>query len=113
MIEAAASPRPNRRIATRLACLLTVKYSRGKEWHPATVVDLSHRGCRLRVGEDLPRDKDVNLLFERPLTDGAPAISMETDGTIVWARREGLSFQAGIQFPEEPTDLEEILKAIG
>ncbi len=113
MIEAAASPRPNRRVATRLACLLTVKYSSGKVWHPATVVNLSHRGCRLRVGEDLPRDSEVNLMFERPLSDGSPAISMETGGTIVWARREGLSFQAGIQFPEEPAELQEILRVIG
>jgi hypothetical protein len=96
----------------RLACLLTVRYRVGKAWHPATVLDLSGTGCRLRVGEDLGRSGALDVLFERPIRDRSPAASLETAGSVIWTRREGLSYQVGIQFPREPDGLVEILREI-
>ena len=46
--------RSNRRITARKACLLTVRYQANGDWRPATAMDLSPYGCRLRVGEDVP-----------------------------------------------------------
>ena len=103
-----------RRSAARLACQLTVRYRALKQWHPATVMNISSNGCRLRLGEDLPRAAPVALAFEAPLKDGAEALFVEAAGTVVWCRLEGLSFQAGIQFTESSPDvLREILTALG
>jgi len=113
MAQASVPSRPNRRTLTRLKCGLTVRYLWGKGWHPATVVDLSTRGCRLRLGEELGRDGGVTLVFERPVRDGCPAASVEARGRVVWSRREGLSYQAGIHFPTDPPGLDEVLNQIG
>lgn len=104
--------RPNRRLTGRLACLLSVRYRLGRAWHPATVVDVSLKGCRLRVGEDFARDQPVTVSFERPLRDGASAAFLETPGRVMWSRREGLSYQAGIHFPAEPGGLADLLEEI-
>jgi hypothetical protein len=103
----------NRRVTARLACQLTVRYRADKQWHPATVVNLSAHGCRLRLGEDLPRGSEVDLSFEAPLKDGAKALFLEMKATVIWCRHEGLSLQVGMQFlGTSPDALSEILDAL-
>jgi hypothetical protein len=103
----------NRRVTARLACQLTVRYRIEKQWHPATAMNLSSHGCRLRLGEDLARGSEVDLAFEAPIKDGASALFLEMKGTVIWCRHEGLSHQAGIQFEKEsPDQLREILAAL-
>ena len=51
MSSSAGTPRTNRRLTARKACLLTVRYRTAKDWHPATCMDLSREGCRLRLGQ--------------------------------------------------------------
>jgi hypothetical protein len=76
-------------------------------------MDLSMRGCRLRLGEDLPRASKVRVVFERLVSDGTPSLEVEADGLVIWARREGLSYQVGIRFDDAPDVLGEILSALG
>ncbi len=108
----AGTQRGNRRLSARRACRLTVRYKLEGGWHPATAMDLSHRGCRLRVGEDLPRGRDVVVGFEAPISDQRTAIEVEVDGTVIWSRREGLSHQAGVLFNGTPEALQEILNSL-
>ena len=110
--SSAGAPRTNRRLTARKACLLTVRYKTAKDWHPATCMDLSRDGCRLRLGEDLPRGSSVVLLFEAPLADGARSPSVEVTGTVTWARLEGLSFQTGLHFSAESNSIGDIVNAI-
>lgn len=112
MTRVAASSRNNRRLTARQACLLTVKYRAEKEWHPATAMDLSGTGCRLRLGQDLTRGAAVGVTFEMPVKDGSKALYAEVTGSVIWSRLEGLSYQAGIQFNSEAHALEEILASI-
>ncbi len=112
MTSSAGAPRTNRRLTARKACLLTVRYKTAKDWHPATCMDLSRDGCRLRLGEDLPRGSSVILLFEAPLADGARSPSVEVTGTVTWARLEGLSFQTGLHFAAESNSIGDIVNAI-
>jgi hypothetical protein len=102
-------PRSNRRLTARRACKLTVRYrsEQGQGWHPATAMDLSQKGCRLRLGEDLERGTDVSVAFETP--EGGEPIEVEIPGQIIWSRREGLSYQIGIHFAEVPEALSAIL----
>jgi hypothetical protein len=112
MTNAAAQGRSNRRLTARKACLLTVRYRYKTEWHPTTAMDLSPHGCRLRVGEDLPRGHEVTVAFEAPLKDGARAAAVEVSGLVMWSRLEGLSYQAGLHFETVPDDLLEVLGAL-
>jgi hypothetical protein len=75
-------------------------------------MDLSRDGCRLRLGEDLPRGSVVVLLFEAPLADGARSPSVEVTGTVTWARMEGLSHQTGVHFAAESNSIGDIVNAI-
>jgi hypothetical protein len=102
------TPRSNRRLTARRACKLTVRYKTGEGWHPATAMDLSHKGCRLRLGEDLTRGGEVTVLFETPDSGGA-GLEVEIPGQVIWSRREGLSHQAGIHFADPPPALSTIL----
>jgi hypothetical protein len=102
------TPRSNRRLTARRACKLTVKYRSGEGWHPATAMDLSHKGCRLRLGEDLARGGEVTVVFETPDAGGA-GLEVEIPGQVIWSRREGLSHQAGIHFADPPPALSTIL----
>ena len=104
--------RGNRRLTARKACRLTVRYRMKDDWHPATAMDLSHGGCRLRVGEDLPRGQSVDVMFETPISDQQTAIEVQISGTVIWSRREGLSYQAGVLFGETPPALEEVLGSL-
>jgi len=113
MSDSAVPARTNRRLTARKACRLTVHYRSHDDWHPATAMDLSPNGCRLRLGEDLPRGSGVNVQFEAPLQDGAIALSVEVPGRVMWSRLEGLSYQVGIHFVNRPGALDDILGAIG
>ena len=112
MSSSAGTPRTNRRLTARKACLLTVRYRTAKDWHPATCMDLSREGCRLRLGEDLPRGSDLTLLFEAPLADGARSPSVEVSGSVTWSRPEGLSYQTGVHFAPAPNAIADIVNAI-
>jgi hypothetical protein len=112
MTNATASSRSNRRLTARKACLLTVRYLFKDEWHPTTAMDLSPHGCRLRVGEDLPRGVQVKVAFEAPLKDGARAAAVEVAGLVMWSRLEGLSYQAGLHFEAVPDALLDVLGAL-
>lgn len=103
--------RTNRRLTARHACHLTVKYRVDGDWHPATAMDLSVRGCRLRLGEDLPRDGALVVAFEGQAAE-AQLLEVEVAGHVIWSRREGLSFQAGIHFQDAPDSLERILNTV-
>lgn len=109
-----APPRhANRRLSARRACLLSVRYKAGGDWHPATVMNLSTSGCRLRLGEELLRGTVLTVLFETPLRDGATMLSAEVRGVVTWSRLDGLSHSVGIQFTEPPPSLQDLLTAIG
>ncbi|HEY7412696.1 MAG TPA: PilZ domain-containing protein [Vicinamibacteria bacterium] len=105
--------RGNRRLSARRACRLTVRYKAEGGWHPATAMDLSQKGCRLRVGEDLARGGDLTVAFEAPISDQQTAIEVAVPGTVIWSRREGLSYQAGVLFSTVPDALNEILGSLG
>jgi hypothetical protein len=112
MTNAAAKHRENRRLTARRACLLIVRYKVDQHWHPATVLNLSAQGCRLRLGQDLARGTRVGLLFETPLRDGATALNAEVEGCVTWSRLEGLSHQVGIQFSSDARALQDLLEAL-
>ena len=103
--------RANRRLSARVACRLAVAYSTGQEWHPATGMDLSAHGCRLRLGEDLRRGSTLRVRFEHTV-DGEE-LKAELEGTVIWSRLEGLSYQVGIQFPAEDAGINQILGKLG
>jgi len=102
----------NRRITARKACLLTVRYKASAGWRPATAMDLSPYGCRLRVGEDVARGSEVAVIFETPKSEGARGPAVEVPGLAIWGRLEGLSYQVGVHFEDPPAGLLEILAAL-
>jgi hypothetical protein len=104
--------RTNRRLTARHACHITARYRGDKDWHPATAMDLSIRGCRLRLGEDLERSGSVTVAFESPPDAEGRTLEVEVAGTVIWCRREGLSYQAGIHFQDAPDSLEQILNTV-
>jgi len=112
MSDSSVLSRNNRRITARKACLLTVRYRVNGDWRPATAMDLSPYGCRLRVGEDITRGAVVAVMFEPPGRDGVRASAVEVPGTAIWARLEGLSFQVGVHFERPPDGLLEILAVL-
>ena len=101
----------NRRITARKACLLTVRYKANADWRPATAMDLSPYGCRLRVGEDVARGSEVAVIFETPASEGAKS-AVEVPGRAIWGRLEGLSYQVGVHFEDSPSGLLDILAAL-
>jgi hypothetical protein len=112
MTETVDTSRSNRRITARKACLLTVRYKANGDWRPATAMDISPYGCRLRVGEDVPRGAAVAVVFETPDRDGAEGAAVEVPGRAIWGRLEGLSFQVGVHFEDSPSGLLEVLSAL-
>ena len=107
------SSQTNRRLTARLACQLIVSYRCAKDWHPATAMDLSQNGCRLRLGEDLARGRSLTVRFRHGGKHAADPLSAEVPGTVIWCRLEGLSHQAGVHFSAEPPELQAILLALG
>jgi hypothetical protein len=71
-------------------------------------MDLSRLGCRLRTGEDLPRDRRVEVRVEFRMAD-EPTLTVDATGKVMWTRLEGLSYQTGIQFESEPAGLSDLL----
>jgi hypothetical protein len=112
MDKGPAPSRTNRRLTARHACHLGARYRRGEHWHPATAMDLSFRGCRLRLGEDLARGSSVVVLFESPAKAGVPGRAVELEARVIWSRLEGLSYQAGMLFLGEPPELHELLGSL-
>ncbi len=113
MTNAGASHRANRRLSARVACRLVLSYNNsGDTWHPATGMDLSRNGCRLRLGEDLGRESAVRVRIEHPGPDGQ-LLRADVDGTVIWSRFEGLSYQVGIHFKDENETLQEIIQGLG
>ena len=103
--------RPNRRITARLASRLIVSYAAiDRDWRPATAMDLSRLGCRLRTGEDLERDTKALVRVEYHV-ENEPPLRVDASGTVIWGRLEGLSYQVGIQFGDEPEGLADLLGA--
>ena len=109
MDDQPTTPRSNRRLTARRACKLTVRYRSEQGWHPATAMDLSQKGTRLRLGEDLARGTAVTVAFETPEDKGGQPIEVAIPGQVIWSRREGLSYQAGIHFDQVPDALSTIL----
>jgi len=109
MTETADLSRSNRRITARKACLLTVRYRANGDWRPATAMDLSPYGCRLRVGEDVPRGAAVAVVFETPKRGESRGAAVEVPGRAIWGRLEGLSYQVGVHFEDSPPSLLEVL----
>jgi hypothetical protein len=112
MTDAAPRPGVNRRITARLACQLAVRYRASKMWHPATAIDLSPRGCRLRLGEELETGLALSVVFEVPLKDGSRNVSAEVKGSVTWCRLQGLSYQTGVLFESPPPELQELFAAL-
>jgi PilZ domain-containing protein len=103
----------DRRSAARRACLLGARYRAQSGWHPASLVDLSPRGCRLRIGEDLPRSAAVRVQLSAAGEKAPAPVEVEVEGIVVWCRLEGLSYQAGIHFDDAPSDLMDLLDRTG
>src|SRR5688500_2748166 len=82
--------RPNLRLEARHALRFTVRYRSPKDWRPASAMDLSGEGCRLRLGEVLSTGSELTVVLERLVTDGASAVSVEVPGVVMWSRLEGL-----------------------
>ena len=112
-MDTAPPPRSNRRLTARVACHLTVSYRAGRDWHPASALDLSQRGCRLRLGEGLQRGGAVTVRLQAPEGDGETPQGAQVQGNVIWSRHEGLSYQIGIQFDGEPAELHAILQKLG
>jgi hypothetical protein len=108
MSDSGGSNRTNRRVSARIACRLSTSYTTGSEWRPATCMDLSNAGCRLRLGEDLGRGAAITVRIESPEPDREP-MRTELTGRVIWSRLEGLSYQVGTQFDSEDPGLYEIL----
>ena len=101
----------NRRLTPRVACQLVVRYRTEGAVHPATAVDVSNQGCRLRVGQSLARGIHVTVLLQRK-PGAVPPAEVLVPGTVVWCRSEGLSYQVGVAFRSEPSGLQEILETV-
>jgi hypothetical protein len=99
--------RGNRRLVSRFPCRLSVRYECGGKWHPATTVDLSSLGCRLRLGERLQRGERIRVVIE--YLESEPIVRAEARGEVIWSRLEGLSYQAGIRFLDEMTEIQSLL----
>jgi PilZ domain len=103
--------RVNRRLNARVACRLAVSYLAGGQWHPATAMDLSNTGCRLRLGEDLPRGSSLRVRID-PRTIAGKPMRAELEGSVVWSRLEGLSYQVGIHFTSDDDMLHRIMELL-
>lgn len=71
-------------------------------------MDLSIRGCRLRLGEALANGMALTVQFERDRA-GGDALRATVVGVVAWNRLEGLSYQAGIHFPQDSLELARII----
>lgn len=109
--------RSNRRRKARFACLLVVQYRPRKgtasPWRPASVLDLTDAGCRLRIAEALAGGTRLLLRFEALLRDGVKSAETEAPATVMWCRPHGrFSHELGLELEGLPAPLNEILGAL-
>ncbi len=104
--------RTDRRVATRHACQIQVDYRAAQEWRRATAMDVSPRGCRLRLGESLSHGGVVWVRFRPAASPDAAARTVSVEGRVVWTRLEGLSYQAGLHFAEDSAELAELIASL-
>ena len=107
----------DRRRAPRTFCLLVVRYrasgDAGGEWRPASVLDLTQGGCRLRAGRP-PLAETLEVRFEALLHDGAKSATIEAPSRVTWSRPLGHSaVELGLEFSSPPEGLSEILDLLG
>jgi len=107
----------NRRRKPRSACLLVVRYRRRADetsaWLPASVLDLTDAGCRLRIDEDLAAGTPLLLRLEALLRDGVKSATVETPAAVMWCRpQDGSSYELGLELAAAPAELNEILGAL-
>ncbi len=110
MIAANGDSTGNRRLISRWTCHLTALYQVKDQWHPATAMDLSRRGCRLRIGEHLARGTKLKVRLECLDAKTQESRRAEAEGKVVWSRLEGLSYQCGIHFVQECDEVERIIE---
>lgn len=107
----------NRRRKARFACLLVVQYrlraDSASPWRPASVLDLTDAGCRLRIAEELAGGTPLLLRFETLLRDGVKSAQTEAPASVMWCRPHGrFSHEVGLEFAGVPAQLNEILGAL-
>jgi hypothetical protein len=100
-----------RRRRSRTSCLLVVRCrAAADDWQPASALDLTAAGCRLRVGREPPEGAPLELRFEALLHDGAKSSTIEVPARVTWRRPlPGSGAEIGVEFLASPTGLSEIL----
>src|SRR5687768_7004315 len=109
--------RVDRRRKSRSYCLLVVRYrvrdDAAGEWRAASVLDLTERGCRLKVGEQPAPGAELELRFEALLHDGVKSATIEAPARVMWCRPGAQSSsEIGVQFAAAPAGLSEIRRAL-
>jgi hypothetical protein len=110
MNETVDSRRVNRRASSRRTCHLSVRYRGTGDWRPATAMDVSRQGCRLRTGEDVARGSLLEVSFAPPIGGDLPPVIVP--GRVIWCRVEGLSRQVGVHFDGAPAALEDLVAGL-
>jgi len=105
---------PERRRRSRSFCLLAVRCrAAGDDWQPASVLDLTASGCRLRVTRQPQASARMELRFEALLHDGAKSATIEVPARVTWCRPlQGDAAEIGAEFLEPPEGLSEIVGAL-
>jgi hypothetical protein len=105
---------PERRRRFRSFCLLVVRCrAAGDDWQPASVLDLTESGCRLRVSRQPPASTRMELRFEALLHDGVKSATIEVPARVTWCRPlQGDAAEVGAEFLAPPEGLSEILGAL-
>jgi len=75
-------------------------------------LDVSRNGCRLRLGEDVPRGLELTVRIAHGGKAGASGLEAEVSGRVIWSRPEGLSYQAGVQFTADSASLNDLLLSL-
>jgi hypothetical protein len=110
MNESVDPRRINRRALSRSTCHLSVRYRGAGDWRPATAMDVSRQGCRLRTGEDVARGSVLEVAFSRAIGGDLPPVVVS--GRVIWCRVEGLSRQVGLHFDDAPAALDELIASL-
>lgn len=111
------SERIDRRRTDRLACMLVVQYrpadAESFPWQPASVLDLTEIGCRLRIAEEFAAGTPLLLRFDALLRDGVKNATLEAAAAVAWCHpRVAASHEVGLRFGGPPAGLSEILSAL-
>jgi hypothetical protein len=105
---------PDRRRAPRSFCLLVVRCrAAGEDWQPASALDLTEAGCRLRLGRQRESGARLELRFEALLHDGAKSATVEVPARVSWCRPlQGEAAEIGVEFLATPSGLSQLLGAL-